>query len=171
MTEDEIVGWHHWWTGVWISSGSWWWTGKPGVLQSIGSQRVGHDWAIELNWTEGPQWDFPGGMRVKGSHADAAVVRDSGSIPASARFPGGGHGNPLQDSCLENPMDRGVWLAIVFRVKQSWIWLKQLSTHTRTSGEGSGNPPQYSCPGSPRDRQAWRATVHGVAKNRTRQSN
>ena len=53
VTEDEIVGWHHWWTGVWISSGSWWWTGKPGVLQSIGSQRVWDDWATELSWTEG----------------------------------------------------------------------------------------------------------------------
>ena len=38
------------WTWVWVSSGSWWWTGKPGVLQFMGSQRVGHDWATELNW-------------------------------------------------------------------------------------------------------------------------
>ena len=35
----------------WVSSGSWWWTGKPGMLQSMGSQRVEHDWAIELNWS------------------------------------------------------------------------------------------------------------------------
>ena len=41
-----------WWTWVCVSSGSWWWTGKPGVLQSVGSQRDGHDWATELNWTE-----------------------------------------------------------------------------------------------------------------------
>ena len=39
-----------WWTWVWVNSGSCWWTGKPGVLQSMGSQRVGHDWVIELNW-------------------------------------------------------------------------------------------------------------------------
>ena len=39
------------WTWVWVSSGSWWWTGKPGVLQSMRSQRVRHDWATELNWT------------------------------------------------------------------------------------------------------------------------
>ena len=39
-----------WWTWVWASSKSWWWTGKPGMLQSTGSQRVGHDWATELNW-------------------------------------------------------------------------------------------------------------------------
>ena len=38
------------WTRVWASSGSWWWTGKPGMLQSIGLQRVGHDWVTELNW-------------------------------------------------------------------------------------------------------------------------
>ena len=42
-----------WWTRVWVSSGSWW-TGKPGVLQSMGWQRVGHDWATELNWTDTP---------------------------------------------------------------------------------------------------------------------
>ena len=38
------------WTWVWVNSGSWWWTGRPGVLQSMGSQRVGHDWVTELNW-------------------------------------------------------------------------------------------------------------------------
>ena len=40
------------WTWVWANSGSWWWTGKPGMLQSMRSQRVGHNWANELNWTE-----------------------------------------------------------------------------------------------------------------------
>ena len=48
-TEDEMVGWHRQrWTWVLASSGSWWRTGKPGVLQSIGSQRVGHNWVTEL---------------------------------------------------------------------------------------------------------------------------
>ena len=41
-----------WWTWVWVNSGSWWWTGRPGVLRFTGSQRVGYDWATELNWTE-----------------------------------------------------------------------------------------------------------------------
>ena len=52
MTEDVP-----WWldrTWVWVSSGSWWWTGKPGMLLSMGLQRVGHDWASELNWTYVP---------------------------------------------------------------------------------------------------------------------
>ena len=40
------------WTWVWVNSGSWWWTGRPGVLQSMGSQRVKHNWVTELNWTE-----------------------------------------------------------------------------------------------------------------------
>ena len=39
------------WTWVWVNSGRWWWTGRPGVLWFMGSQRVGHDWATELNWT------------------------------------------------------------------------------------------------------------------------
>ena len=41
-----------WWTWVWVGSLSWCWTGKPGVLLSMGSQRVGHGWATELNWTD-----------------------------------------------------------------------------------------------------------------------
>ena len=41
-----------WWTWVWVNSGSWWWTGRPGMLQSMGLQRVVHDWATELNWTQ-----------------------------------------------------------------------------------------------------------------------
>ena len=40
------------WTWVWVNSGSWWWTGRPGVLQFMGLQRVGHEWATELNWTD-----------------------------------------------------------------------------------------------------------------------
>ena len=50
-------GWDGWmasptrWTWFWVNSGSWWWTGRPGVLRFMGSQRVGHDWVTELNWT------------------------------------------------------------------------------------------------------------------------
>ena len=54
-TEDEMVGWmasSTQWTWVWVNSRSWWWTGRPGVLQFMGSQRVRHDWATELNWTD-----------------------------------------------------------------------------------------------------------------------
>ena len=68
---------------------------------------------------------------VKNPPANAGDVRDAGSIPGSGRSPGGGHGNPLQYSFLENPMDRGAWQAIVHRVAKSWTRLKQLTTHTR----------------------------------------
>ena len=55
-------------------------------------------------------------------------LRDEGSIPGPGRSPRGGHSNPLQYFCLENPMDRGVWWATVHRVTKSWTWLKRLST-------------------------------------------
>ena len=52
-TEHEMAGWHHWLDRhSWASSGNWRWTEKPGVLQSMVSQRVGHDWATERNWTD-----------------------------------------------------------------------------------------------------------------------
>ena len=63
--EGDDRGWDGWmasltrWTWVWVNSGSWWWTRRPGVLQFMGLQRVGHDWATELNWTElniMPKW-------------------------------------------------------------------------------------------------------------------
>ena len=44
------------WTLIWVNSGNWWWTGKPGVLQSMGTQRVRHDWATELNWKSVGFW-------------------------------------------------------------------------------------------------------------------
>ena len=70
---------------------------------------------------------FPGGSVVKNPSANAG---DVGSIPGSGRFPGGRHGNPLQYSYLENPMDGGAWRAIVHRVTKSQTPLKWLSTHT-----------------------------------------
>ena len=54
--EGDDRGWDGWmasltgWTWAWVNSRSWWWTGKSGILQSMGSQRVGHDWVTELNW-------------------------------------------------------------------------------------------------------------------------
>ena len=54
-----------WWTWVWVSSGSWWWTGRPSVLQPMGSQRVGHDWGTEgQNWTEPVFLSPPWAMRL-----------------------------------------------------------------------------------------------------------
>ena len=61
---------------------------------------------------------FPGATGVKNPPANAGDVKDGGSIPGLGRFPGGGHGNPLQYSCLENPMDRGAWWATVHSVSK-----------------------------------------------------
>ena len=81
--EGEDRGWDGWmasqtqWSWVWVDSESWWRTGRPGVLQSMGSQRVGHNWT-ELNWTEG----FPGGPVVKSPPCN---VGDTGLIHGPGR--------------------------------------------------------------------------------------
>ena len=84
---------------------------------------------------------------------------------------GEGNGTPLQNSCLENPMDGGAWWAAVCGVTQSQT---QLHFHFHFSlsciGEGNGNPLQYSCLENPRDGGAWWAAVCGVAQGWTRLS-
>ena len=66
---------------------------------------------------------------VKNPCASAGDIRDLGSVPGSGRSPGRGHGNPLQYSCLENPMDRGAWQATVHGVTKSRTQLKWLIMH------------------------------------------
>ena len=126
---------------------------------------------------------FPWWLRSKESTCNAEAAGDVGLIPGWERSPGGGHGNPLQYSCMENPMNRGAWWATVHRVAKSWTWLPRLSMHTHGSngsngtdldcqwlhcvGEGNGNPLQYSCLENSTDRKDKSATVHGVAKGQT----
>ena len=64
---------------------------------------------------------------VKSLPANAGNVRNVSSVPGLGRSPGGGHGNPLQNFCLENPMDRGVWWATVHGIEQSQTQLIGLS--------------------------------------------
>ena len=132
--EGDDRGWDGWmasptrWTWVWVNSRNWWWTGRPGVLRFMGLQRVRHDWATEMNWTElkSLQWilgtysslsldffftgqanlvvvpcwrGFPCGSAGKESTCNAG---DLGSILGLRRFPGEGKGYPLQYSGLEN---------------------------------------------------------------------
>ena len=73
-------------------------------------------------------------LAVKNPPGNTGDTRDMGSIPGSGRSPGGGHGNPLQWSCLENPMDGGAWWATVHGMAKSWTQLKQLNTHTEITG-------------------------------------
>ena len=74
---------------------------------------------------------------VKNPAASIGDERDSGLIAGSRRSPGEGSGNPLQNSCLENPMDRGAWQATVHRVARSWTQLKQLSIQAHTYPMGN----------------------------------
>ena len=67
---------------------------------------------------------------VKNLPASAGDVRDMGSVPGLGRFPGGGHGNPLQYSGLENSMNRGAWWATVHRAAKRQTWLERLCMHT-----------------------------------------
>ena len=69
-------------------------------------------------------WGFPGGSEVKSS---ACNVGDLSSIPGSGRSPGEGNGNPLQYSCLENPMDGGAWWATVHGIAKSWTRLSDFT--------------------------------------------
>ena len=83
---------------------------------------------------------------------------------------GEGNGNPLQYSCLENPMIRGAWWAIVHGIAKGSDTTEQLHFHFSLSctGEGHGNPLQCSCLENPRDGGAWWAAVYGVTQSRTR---
>ena len=75
-------GWDGWmasptqWTWVWVDSGSWWWTGRPGVLQSMGSQRVRYDWATELNWTTGKEMTLTSSRNIHvGRHVELKLIQ------------------------------------------------------------------------------------------------
>ena len=68
--------------------------------------------------------DFPSGTVVKNLPANAGDKRDTGSVPEWERSPGGGNGDPLQYSCLDNPMDGGAWRATVHGVAKSQTQLK-----------------------------------------------
>ena len=74
---------------------------------------------------------------VKNLPDNAGGIRDVGSIQGLERSPGGGHGSPLQYSCLENPMDRGAWWAMVCRVTKGWKHLNMHAyTHTQDTMAG-----------------------------------
>ena len=79
---------------------------------------------------------------VKNLPGNEGHIRHVDLIPELGRSPGGGHGHPLQYSCLENPMDRGVWQATVHRVTKSLTWLNWLSPHSQ-SEETEGRKTTY----------------------------
>ena len=83
--------------------------------------------------TEGPAWGFPSSSDGKESACNAGIL---GLFPGLERSPEEGNGNPLQYSCLENPMERGAWQATVHRLTKSWTWLKRLSTSVHRAQAG-----------------------------------
>ena len=113
---------------------------------------------ILLPWP-GIETAFPASLVAlasKETPANAGDLRDSGLIPGWGRFPGGGHGNPLQYSCLEKPMDRGALWATVYGVAKSQTWLSDLAAaaaacalegRSLTTGPPGKSqlPPIYSC--------------------------
>ena len=88
-----------------------------------------------LNYLQ-PIWDFSGGSEGKASVYSAG---DLGSIPRLGSFPGEGNGNPLQYSCLENPMEGGAWRAAVHGVSKSRTWLSDFTFTFNQSGYNSWN--------------------------------
>ena len=84
------------------------------------------------------EWGAPQTVRVvKNSPVSAGDPRDVDLIPGSGRSPGGGHGNPLQYSCLGNPVDRGAWWATVHGVAKSWTGLSDLACTTDSFTQGT----------------------------------
>ena len=124
------------------------WTKEPRRLQSMGSRRVGHDWATSLSLFTVMHWrrrwhpiPLPHGQR---SLVGCSPWGQEESDPAeplhfdfSLSWIGEGNGNPLQCSCLENPRDRGAWWAAVYGVAQSWAQLKWLSSSSRSERTAS----------------------------------
>ena len=95
-----------------------WWVTVHGVAESDTAERLHFHFLPHI-------FGLPKGVLVvKNPPANAGDSRDVGSIPGSRRSPGGGHGNPLQYSRLENPMDRGAWRATVHGVTKSQTQLK-----------------------------------------------
>ena len=103
------------------------WTEALCEPQSMGSQTVRHDWLTNISVSF---FSFRCGSDGKES---ACNVGDPGSIPVSGRPPGEGNGYWLQDSCLENTMDRGAWQAIVHGVTKSQTGLSDQHFHFHTT--------------------------------------
>ena len=109
-------------------------------------------------------YDFLGGSDSKESICNAG---GPGSIPGSGRSPGEGNGNPLQDSCLENPMDGGACQSKgLQRVGHYWVTNAVIGVVNLDSMDVSLSELREMV----MDREAWRAAIHGVAKSRTRLS-
>ena len=133
-----------WSNGFMMSSASSHWEFRPRrrarVSQSPSPCRV-------LGFPSLPKrvWTSQVVLVVRNLSINAGDLRDMGLIPGSGRSPGGGHGNPLQYSCLQNPMDRGAWWTTVHGVTKSQTWLKWLSTHAGKESSSVLPPESHPC--------------------------
>ena len=143
--EGKDRGWDDWmssltqWTWVWVNFKSWWWTGRPGMLQFMGLQRVRHDWMTELNWTElkfstpldkyqRPQLlkSFPGGIRGKES---ACQCRRHGFHLWVGKIPWRRAWQPILVFLPGESHGQRSLAGTVHRITKSRIQMKWLSTH------------------------------------------
>ena len=186
-TEDEMVmASPTQWTSVWTNRGRWWRTGKPGMLQSMGSQRVEHNRVIEKQ--QGYPEAFLFRTNIPGTRMFQISLRGKWPATPDANLPpwkdrnSGWH----MDFLFHNNLHKSHFSCLSWKVltskktesescvhfpqqlaecmKQS----EQLKTFMTLAGEGNGYPFQYSCLKNPMDRGAERAIVHGMAKNQTR---
>ena len=104
---------------------------SPGVCSN--SYPLSQWCLLHLLYWQADSLGFPGPSVVKNPPANAGEARGTGSNPVLGRAPGGRNGNQFQYSCLEKPMDRGVWWATVHGIAKSWT---QLSTHSQTCTQG-----------------------------------
>ena len=123
--EGDNRGWDSWiasptrWTRVWVNSRSWWWTGRPGVLWFMGWQRVGHNWATELNWTEGCGEN---GILVRMSNG-RATMENKTEIPYDHQYYSWVY---IQKNWKQNLKEicTSVLIAALFTLAKRWKWYK-----------------------------------------------
>ena len=149
------------WTWVWVNSGSWWWTGRPGVLQFMGSQRVRHVWATKLNWKGIWVTEFLLLSKLTWLLLLIALCTCHRSGISTDWNWDVAHTYKV----LPNYLHSLPW----------WLSGKEPTCQCRrhgfhpwiglgiSPGEGNDNPPQYSCWENSMDRGTWQATVHVAA--------
>ena len=103
---------------------------------------------LDCNFRKCYEPGFPGGLVVKNQPTSAGDSGEASSIPGLGRSPGGGNGNPLQYSCLENPMDRGAWWAASHGVTKSQTWLGMCAQNHQLS---------WSC--TPDQQELWKINI------------
>ena len=146
-------------TWVWVNSGSWWWTGRPGMLQSMGSQRVGHNWVTELNWEvekENLQW-----IEIWKAYQ---VIQRWQWQATPVLLPRKSHGRRSLVGCSpwgSKESDTTEWLHFHFHALE-----KEMATHSSVLAwriPGMAEPDRLSSMGSHRVRHDWRDWAAVVA--------